>query len=78
MGAAESPQGSPSLPRKVIRTVTPAPRGHRDAEMNTIGWSMFLGLLILLVPLLPFLVIGFAVVKLLDALAGRRSDEPSE
>lgn len=73
MATGDSPQVSPSLPRKVIRTVTPAPRGHPDAEMNAIGWSMFLGVLVLLVPLLPFLAIGFVIVKLIDFVAGRRN-----
>ena len=61
----------PSIARKVTRTVTPPYRGRSDPEMNVIGWTYFLGLLVLLVPLLPFLVILWAIGKLLDRTAGR-------
>jgi hypothetical protein len=56
---------------KILRTVTPPFRGHSDSEMNTIGFAMFLGLLVLLVPLLPFLIIVWVISKLTDELAGR-------
>lgn len=38
--------------------------------MDIVGWGTFLGLLILLVPLLPFMVILWALTKLLDRTAG--------
>lgn len=56
---------------KILRTVTPPSRGHSDSEMNTIGFAMFLGLLVLLVPLLPFLIIIWVISKLTDELAER-------
>jgi len=56
----------PALPKKVLRTVTPPFAGHEDREMNLIGWGYFLGLLVLLVPLLPFIVILWVLTKLLD------------
>lgn len=40
--------------------------------MNSIGWAIFLGMLILIVPLLPFLAVLWAVGKLLDVLAAQR------
>jgi hypothetical protein len=43
--------------KKVLRTVTPPYRSRPDTEMNTIGWLLFLGLLSVLVPLLPFILI---------------------
>lgn len=46
-----------STPKAVLRTVTPPYRGRPDSEMSTIGFSIFLGLLVLLVPLLPFILI---------------------
>ena len=58
----------PGLVTRVYRTVTPAPRGHEDGEMNAIGWGILLGLLVLLVPLLPFVAIVWAVGKVIDAL----------
>ena len=58
----------PGMLTKVYRTVTPGYGGRDDVEMNTIGWAIFVGLLILLVPLLPFLVVLWVVSKLLDAI----------
>ena len=58
----------PGMLTKVYRTVTPGYRGRDDVEMNTIGWALFLGVVILLVPLLPFLVVLWVVSKLLDAI----------
>ncbi len=55
--------------KKVLRTVTPPVRGRSDSEMNVIGLGVFLGMLVLLVPLLPFLFIVWLVSKLTDALA---------
>lgn len=63
----------PSAPVKALRTVTPYYRGREDSEMDTFGWAMFLALVILLVPLLPFVVIVWLLSKVLDALAGRRA-----
>lgn len=60
---------TPALPRRVVRSVTPPYRGRSDAEMNAIGWAYGLGLLILLVPLLPFLIIVWVISKLLDRVA---------
>ena len=58
----------PGTLTKVYRTVTPGYRGRDDTEMNTIGWALFLGVVILLVPLLPFLVVLWVVSKVLDAI----------
>ncbi|GAA0221873.1 hypothetical protein ACFFQF_07845 [Haladaptatus pallidirubidus] len=55
--------------KEAFRTVTPPYHGHSDSEMNAIGIAMFLGLLVLMVPLLPFLVIVWAISKLTEALA---------
>ncbi|WP_266079609.1 DUF7535 family protein [Haladaptatus caseinilyticus] len=55
--------------KKAIRTVTPSYRGHPDSEMNAIGIALFLGLVVLMVPLLPFLVIVWLISKLTEAFA---------
>jgi nitrate reductase NapE component len=55
---------------RVIRTVTPLPSGRRDTEMDAIGLALFLGLVLLFLPLLPWLVVGWAIVKLLELLRG--------
>ena len=39
--------------------------------MDVIGWGVFFGLVIILVPLLPFLVIGWLISKLLDIVDPR-------
>ncbi|MFC7204634.1 hypothetical protein ACFQJC_14030 [Haloferax namakaokahaiae] len=57
---------TPTLPERVYKTVTPETGTRPDAEMDVIGWSMFLALLMLMLPLLPFLAIVYAVTKLLD------------
>ncbi|SNZ15773.1 hypothetical protein SAMN06269185_2594 [Natronoarchaeum philippinense] len=59
----------PSLPEKAYRTVTPGTHGRKDAEMDVIGWGLLLGLLILLIPLLPFILIVWLITKLLDAVS---------
>lgn len=41
--------------------------------MDVIGWGHFLALLVLLMPLLPFLVIVWAVSKVLEWTDRRRS-----
>lgn len=56
------------------RTVTPGFGGRSDTEMNVLGWSLFLGLMILLVPLLPFLVVGWAVSKAVEFVDPQRGE----
>jgi hypothetical protein len=65
----------PGTVKKAVRTVTPYYRGRPDAEMTTIGVLYFLGLLILLVPLLPFLVIVWLISKLTGAVAQRAPND---
>lgn len=44
-----------------ITTVTPEYFGRPDREMDVIGWVIFLGLIVLLIPVLPFLIIVWAI-----------------
>jgi hypothetical protein len=62
---------SPSTLKKVYRTVTPGVREQENAEMDVIGWTIFLGVLFFLLPLLPFILIVWAVTKVLDVIAGK-------
>ncbi|PSP84549.1 hypothetical protein BRC96_05355 [Halobacteriales archaeon QS_6_64_34] len=64
MSGADGTDGS-SLPDS-LRTVTPPSGTHPDAEMGAFGWLIFLGLLVLLLPVLPIL----AVIWLLDRARG--------
>lgn len=59
-------QEEPSTRKKVYRTVTPPYFGRPDTEMTVIGIAYFLGLLVLLVPLLPFLAIIWLMSKVMD------------
>lgn len=63
-----------STVREAIRTVTPEYFGRPDREMDAIGWSIFLGMVILLVPLLPFIIIVW-VIAWLTGRAERRIQE---
>ncbi|WP_321112722.1 DUF7535 family protein [Halorussus salinisoli] len=54
----------PEPAKKVVRTVTPSYRGRPDAEMTTIGIAYGLGLVVLLIPLLPFIVVVWILSKI--------------
>lgn len=66
---------TPSLPSRVYKTVTPETGTRPDVEMDIIGWSMFLALLMLMLPLLPFLAIVYVVTKLLDFVTPRPPEQ---
>lgn len=56
-----------------LRTVTPSPRGRRDTGMDLIGWGIFLGILILFLPLLPVIAVLWLFSKLLERIGERRA-----
>lgn len=58
----------PGVLKRTYRTVTPGYRGREDVEMNAIGWGLLLGLVLILIPLAPFIVIVWFVGKMLDAV----------
>jgi hypothetical protein len=60
---------------EAYRTVTPPflPRG--EGSMDAVGWTIFLGLVVLFLPLLPFVVVVWVISKGLGALAGRTDDD---
>jgi hypothetical protein len=47
-----------------VRSVTPPYRGRPDAEMTTIGIAYFLGLVVLLIPFLPFIAVVWVISKI--------------
>ncbi|AZH24675.1 DUF7535 family protein [Haloplanus aerogenes] len=65
--SADEPALDPA--KTVYRTLGKPFRAHADAEMDAIGWSIFLGMMILLLPLMPFLLLIWLVTKVLDAVA---------
>jgi hypothetical protein len=68
---AESPDDdagdSGRLP-KALRSVTPGSRSRPNKGMDVIGWGMLAGLLVLLVPLLPFIIIVWGISKVTEML----------
>lgn len=59
-----------ALPER-LRTVTPEYFGRSDREMDAIGWLVFLGILVLLIPLLPYLALIWLIGKLTDRITGK-------
>ncbi|WP_380679011.1 DUF7535 family protein [Salinigranum sp. GCM10025319] len=71
----ETTDDEPGVLTKAYRSVSPRYESHPDAEMDSVGWVIFLGMLVLLVPLLPFLLIVWVLGKVLEMVAERqRSD----
>ncbi|MCL7416468.1 MAG: hypothetical protein M8354_01340 [Halalkalicoccus sp.] len=68
-----SESGTDSTVKETLRTVTPYYRGRSDGEMNLIGVTYFLVLLVVLVPLLPFVLIVWALSKAFEAVHQRAS-----
>jgi hypothetical protein len=62
-------ESTESILPEPIRSVTPLTGTRPDQEMDVFGWGMFLGIAILLVPLLPFILIVWLVSKVTEALA---------
>jgi len=54
-----------------LRTVTPEYFGRPDREMDVLGWLMFLTLIVIIVPLLPFVLIVWVISKLIDVVNPR-------
>ncbi|MFB6160096.1 MAG: hypothetical protein ABEJ61_02855 [Haloferacaceae archaeon] len=46
-------------------------RSRPDAEMNAIGWALFVGLVALLLPFLPLVVLVWVLSKVVEAVAQR-------
>ena len=52
------------------RSVRRHTRSLANPEMTSVGYAMLLGLLVILMPLLPFLVIIWLIARLTDYAAG--------
>jgi hypothetical protein len=68
MSASESEPTEKPVVERVLRTVSPRRKDNEDATMNALGWGIFLGLVVILLPMLPFIIIVWLIAKLLDAL----------
>lgn len=73
-----SSEDDPGLVRQAYRTVTPGYKPRGEGSMNAIGWAIMLGILVLMLPLLPFAVVVWLVSRGIDALAGRGEVEETE
>lgn len=74
-GSDIQPADDPGVLTKAYRSVSPRYTSHSDAEMDSIGWAIFLGMLVLLLPLLPILVLVWVLERGINALAGRRGSD---
>ena len=54
----------PGAVEKVLRTVVPGSKGHRDTSMDTIGWVILLGVVVVLLPLIPIVLVGWLGLKI--------------
>ncbi|ELZ94824.1 hypothetical protein C440_07107 [Haloferax mucosum ATCC BAA-1512] len=64
-----------TLTQRAYRTVTPGSKMHPNASMDSIGWAIFLGLVVLMLPLLPFIAIVYTLSKLFGYLAAQRGTD---
>ena len=68
--SSESAKSPPPL-RRAARTVTQPYRGRSDRGLYLIGYLLIGGLLVLLVPLGPFIIVAWLLLRLRRALTGR-------
>lgn len=54
--------------RDRLDTVTPSYLGRPDLEMDVIGWAMFLILLVVVLPLIPFFLLFWLLSKTVEFL----------
>jgi hypothetical protein len=71
MSDAES-SGAIESAKDAYRTVTPPYVSRPDAEMDTIGWGYALGMILLLLPFLPIIVVVWVLSKVIDRIAPSR------
>ena len=66
---SDSDESNGSALPEPLRTVTPPSRTHPDEGMDVIGWAMFIGLLVVLTPLIPIIAVVWLLSKAQDALS---------
>ncbi|WP_435196928.1 DUF7535 family protein [Natronomonas sp. EA1] len=75
--STEGETEKPGLPGTVGRTVTPGYRGHPDTEMHLLGLLWGALLIVLVLPVLPFVVFIWLVGKTRSFLSKQtRREEP--
>ena len=68
LNMSETDDSTGSALPEPLRTVTPPSRTHPDESMDAIGWAMFLGLVVVLTPLIPIIAVIWLIAKVQDAL----------
>lgn len=76
--SSESDDSDPGVLKEAYRTVTPGYRSRPDTEMNIIGLTYFLGLVVLLVPLLPFIALVWLISKFIEFVAAQTGSGEEE
>jgi hypothetical protein len=71
-----STDDQPGLLESAYRTVTPSYRPREEGSMDAVGWAILLGLVVLLVPLLPFAILVWLISRGLEAFAGESDEGP--
>jgi hypothetical protein len=54
MSTSEAERADPPVTEKALRTVSPRRTDRENSQMNAIGWILLLGLVVIALPLLPF------------------------
>ncbi|SFF85801.1 hypothetical protein SAMN04488063_0546 [Halopelagius inordinatus] len=70
-----SDEDQPGLLKRTYRTVSPGYDSRPDAGMDSVGWTILLLMVVIFIPLLPFLLVVLLVTKVLDALSSRGGDD---
>ena len=65
---SDSDESNGSALPEPLRTVTPPSGTHPNEGMDAIGWAMFIGLVVILTPLIPIIAIIWLIAKFQDAL----------
>ena len=66
---SDSDESNGSALPEPLRTVTPPSRTHPNESMDVIGWAMFVGLVVVLTPLIPIIAVIWLIAKLQNALS---------
>ena len=65
---SESNESNDSALPEPLRTVTPPSTTHPNESMDVIGWAIFVGLVVVLTPLIPIVAVIWLLAKAQDAL----------
>jgi hypothetical protein len=67
MSTARAESADPPAIEGPLRTVTLPFTGKENAQMNVIGWIVFFGLLVVVIPVLPVIALIWLAAKLTNS-----------